>query len=78
MNIPNLIHEQKVYFKNQETKDFLIIKKKLQKLRSEIKKREIDISDALYKDFKKSEFESYVTEIGIILAELDLAIKKIK
>lgn len=77
MDIAQIIQQQRDYFKNQETKDITFRKKTLQKLKSEIQKRETDIIDALYKDFKKSEFESYALEIGIILADLDLAIKKI-
>jgi len=75
MDIPKIIHQQKVYFKNQKTKNIGFRKKALQNLKSEILKREADISSALYNDFKKSEFESYATEIGIVLAELSLLIK---
>ncbi len=77
MNIAQIIQKQKDYFKTQRTKNISFRKKSLQNLKSEIQKREADIIDALYKDFKKSEFESYALEIGIILAELDLVIKKI-
>ncbi|MDH3322125.1 MAG: aldehyde dehydrogenase [Flavobacteriaceae bacterium] len=77
MDIPEIIHQQKKYFQSQHTKNISFRKKTLQKLRSEIIKREADISKALYKDFKKSEFESYSTETGIVLAELDLIIKNI-
>ena len=75
MDIPKIIHQQKVYFKNQQTKSVAFRKKTLQNLQSEILKREADISKALYSDFKKSAFESYATEIGIVLAELSLIIK---
>ncbi|MBE9488746.1 MAG: aldehyde dehydrogenase family protein, partial [Bacteroidetes bacterium] len=77
MDISKIIHQQKIYFKNQQTKSVAFRKKTLQNLRSEILKREADISNALYNDFKKSEFESYATEIGIVLAELSLIIRKI-
>lgn len=75
MDIPGLVHQQKTYFKSQQTKNIAFRKKALQNLQSEIIKREADISEALYKDFRKSAFESYATEIGIVLAELDLIIK---
>jgi len=78
MNIPEIILYQKLFFKNQSTKEITFRKKTLQNLRKEILKREKDISDALFKDFRKSEFESYATEISIILAELDLVIKNIR
>jgi len=77
MHIPKIIQQQKVYFKNQQTKNISFRKNSLKNLRSEIIKREQLITEALYKDFKKSAFESYATEIGIVLAELDLIISKI-
>ncbi len=78
MNIPEIILHQKLFFKNQNTKEIAFRKNTLHNLRKEILKREKDISHALFKDFRKSEFESYATEISIILAELDLAIKNIR
>ncbi len=77
MDIPKLIHQQRAFFKAQRTKDISFRKELLKDLRSEISSRENEISDALLMDFKKSEFESYATEIGIVLAELDLVIKNI-
>ncbi len=77
MDISKILHQQKVYFKNQQSKNIGFRKKALQNLEIEILKREADISTALYNDFKKSEFESYATEIGIVLAELSLIIKKL-
>uniref|UniRef100_UPI0034A3B1DC aldehyde dehydrogenase n=2 Tax=Clostridium TaxID=1485 RepID=UPI0034A3B1DC len=39
---------------------------------------EQDIMDALYKDLRKSNFESYATEIGIVYDELNLHIKNLR
>ncbi len=77
MDIPKIILQQKLFFKNQSTKEISFRKKALQDLRKEILHREKDIADALFKDFRKSEFESYATEISIILAEIDLVLKNI-
>lgn len=43
-----------------------------------IKENEELIMDALYKDLRKSQFEAYATEIGILYDELNLHIKKLK
>ncbi len=43
-----------------------------------IEEREKDISEALYSDFKKPEFETYATETALILSELKYTIKKLK
>ncbi|MCF6224267.1 MAG: aldehyde dehydrogenase [Flavobacteriaceae bacterium] len=77
MDIPKIIHHHKVFFKNQQTKNIAFRKKSLQNLKREIIRNEAVITEALYKDFKKSAFESYATEIGIVLAEIDLIIKNI-
>ena len=47
----------------------------LKSLKQEILRRESDISDALAADLGKSAFESYMTEIGIAVTEINYAIK---
>lgn len=77
MDIEQLIINQKEFFKSQKTKDISFRKKTLEKLLYEIQQNETAIQDALYQDFKKSEFESYISEIGIVIAELKLVIKNL-
>lgn len=69
---------QQQFFKTQATKNISFRKTALKKLRSEIITKEEAICKALYNDFKKPKFESVLTETGIVLMELDLAIKKIE
>ena len=52
-------------------------KKTLIKLLNRINSYESEIIDALYKDFKKSAFEAYVTEINIVKEDLKHTIKNI-
>ena len=52
-------------------------KKTLIKLLNRISFYESEIIDALYKDFKKSAFEAYVTEINIVREDLKYTIKHI-
>lgn len=52
-------------------------KKKLIKLLNRINFYESEIIDALYKDFKKPPFESFVTEINIVRDDLKYIIKNI-
>ena len=47
----------------------------LKKLLNVIVASEKKIANAIYDDFKKSEFEVYVTETNIVISELKLAIK---
>ncbi|PQJ21128.1 aldehyde dehydrogenase [Tenacibaculum sp. SG-28] len=78
MSVPTIIQKQKQYFKTQETKSISFRKNTLKKLKSELIRREQDIITALHLDFKKSEYEAVMTEISIVLSELNLAIKNIR
>lgn len=75
--ISELIVAQKSFFASQQTKDISFRKKQLQLLQKELIKRENDIIEALHADFKKSEYESVMTETSIVLAELKTTIKKL-
>ncbi len=77
MEIPAIVDNQRVFFKSQKTKDIAFRKGSLKRLYSELLEREKDIAKALYDDFRKPEFESVMTETGIVIAELNLAIRKL-
>ena len=53
-------------------------KQKLLQLLVSIQNHETEIVKALHDDFKKSEFETYLTEINFVLSELKLTIKNIQ
>jgi len=50
----------------------------LRALRAVLKENEPLLCKAIYKDFKKSEFETYVTELSFLFHEIDYAIKNLK
>ena len=77
MDIQGLKQKQKTFFNTLITKDIAFRKASLKLLRTELLLRENDIAKALFKDFRKPEFESVMTEIGIVNTELDLAIRKL-
>ena len=76
--IENLLLKHKKYFATNETKciDFRVLQ--LKKLKSAILKHQKAIENALWKDLHKSEEEAYLTEISIVLSEIDYHIKKVK
>lgn len=76
-NIKTIIHNQREFFVTDETKSIEYRTSQLKALLASIKKHEKEISAALKKDLNKSEFESYETEIGIVLHELRTAIRKL-
>lgn len=75
MNIPQLIQSQRDFFATQQTKNISFRIATLKKLQKELIKRENDIIQALYDDFKKPKYEAIMTETAIVLAELKMAIK---
>lgn len=77
-NILNIFNKQKEFFYSNETKNVEFRINSLKKLRSIIKENEDAIMEALYKDLKKSNFEAFATEIGILYDELNLHIRKLK
>ena len=76
--IPDIISSQREFFKSQKTKDLDYRLSLLRALKVEILANEQAVIDALNKDFKKSEFEGYLSEFGIVISELNLAIKNLK
>ncbi|TVZ08040.1 aldehyde dehydrogenase (NAD+) [Cellulophaga sp. RHA_52] len=73
-----ILQKQQTFFKSQQTKDITYRKQALIKLKQEITKREADICDAIYADFKKPRFESMAAETQFVLAELNYVIKHLK
>lgn len=77
MNIPKLLKLQRDFFATQQTKDISFRKATLKKLLSEVIKRENSIIKALNNDFKKSEYETVMTETSIVISELKMTLKKL-
>ena len=77
MIVTSIVDRQKDFFKSGKTKDVSFRKASMIRLREELVKREKDIAKAIYDDFRKPEFESVMTETGIVLGELNLAIRKL-
>ena len=69
-NIKRIYTSQLDYFAAGHTKTYAFRKAQLLKLRDAVKAYEMKIVEAMYKDFRKSEFEVYGTEIGPVLTEL--------
>jgi aldehyde dehydrogenase (NAD+) len=72
--IQQLLTQQRAFFASNASKNLDFRKKQLQKLKDIIENNEDAISKALHKDLRKHEFESYATEIGFVLKDLDKAL----
>lgn len=71
------VQSQKHFFQENLTFPIAFRKQQLRKLRSLIQANENEISAALFNDLGKSAFESYATEIGIVLEEISFHIKNL-
>ncbi|MDB8794251.1 aldehyde dehydrogenase [Romboutsia sp. 1001216sp1] len=76
--IKDILNNQRLYFESNKTKDINFRLDKLKTLKKAIVENEEAILNALYKDLGKSHFEGYETEIGIVLEEINYAIKHLK
>ncbi|HET7118002.1 MAG TPA: aldehyde dehydrogenase [Hanamia sp.] len=65
------------YYESGATRSYDFRKRQLQLLKAAILKYENEISKALYSDLKKSPEEAYATETGLVLAEINMALKKL-
>jgi aldehyde dehydrogenase (NAD+) len=77
MNYSEIISKQRVFFNTNQTKDISFRINQLQKLKTLLKEQESAFYDAIYQDFKKSEFETYTAELSFIYDEINTAIKKL-
>lgn len=73
-----IVNSQKEFFKTNATLSISFRIEILKKLKQVLQKNEKLLSDAIYLDFNKSEFETYVTEFGFLYIEIDEAIQKLK
>ncbi|MDR9417122.1 MAG: aldehyde dehydrogenase [Gracilimonas sp.] len=77
MNAEALLKKQREYFNTGNTKSVGFRIQQLETLKKLITEHEQEFVDAIYADFKKPEFETYVTELGIIHDEINLMIKNL-
>lgn len=78
MSIQNIFEQQHHFFLTNQTKDTDFRIAQLRQLIKILKAHEQEMYDAIYKDFGKSEFETYATELSIIYSEINHFVKHIK
>ena len=77
-DIKIVVQKQKEFYRLGKCRDVEYRIKQLKKLKEIVKNNEQYIMDAINKDFGKSGFEVYMTEIGQFYDEINLHIKNIK
>ena len=78
MNIQEVYDKQQILFNSNKTKNVGFRIEQLRRLKELIQENEKDFYDAIYSDFGKSEFETYLTEFSLIYLELNSYIKHLK
>jgi aldehyde dehydrogenase (NAD+) len=73
-----LVAKQREFFNSGKTLDYKFRLATLQNLKEQIIKNESRIFDALKNDLGKSAFESYASEIGVILQEINLILRNLR
>ena len=68
---------QQCFFQSYATKNVAFRIEQLKKLERVLKENEHLLNTAIFSDFKKSEFDNYTTELGIIYSEINTACKKL-
>ncbi|MBM7419750.1 MULTISPECIES: aldehyde dehydrogenase [Chryseobacterium] len=78
MEIQEIVSQQKAFFKTQQTKNLRFRKMYLEKLRDLILENENLLYEAIYKDFGKSKFDTFTTEISFVLNDIKYYLKNLK
>ena len=78
MDISKIVNQQKSFFNSNATKEVNLRIETLKKLKLILKENEDKLYTAIYDDFKKSKFETYITELSLIYNELNDAIRNLK
>ena len=78
VNIINIAETQRKFYKKGLTRELGERVLKLQKLKSAILASRSEIYSALKKDLGKCQLESYMTEVGLTINEIDFMIKNIR
>ncbi|AUS06061.1 aldehyde dehydrogenase [Pseudotamlana carrageenivorans] len=78
MDINTLLKQQQAFFNSNSTKDVSFRITQLKKIETLLKSNEALLYQAIYEDFGKSQFETYVTELALVYHELSSFIKNIR
>lgn len=78
MEIKDILSKQKAYFDSNKTKNVPFRIEQLNKFKKIIKENEDLLYKAIYEDFGKSEYETYVTELALLYQEINNSIKNLK
>jgi aldehyde dehydrogenase (NAD+) len=65
-----IVNQQRNFFKTHATKNLHFRREQLKTLQKALQQNEQLLHDAIYKDFKKSEFDNYSTELSLLYKDI--------
>lgn len=74
----SILEKQRIFFKNGKTINYQFRLSALKKLKESIINKQSAIIKALQLDLNKSETESYMTEVGLVISDINYQIKHLK
>ncbi|MBE4948599.1 aldehyde dehydrogenase [Chryseobacterium culicis] len=78
MEIENILQKQRDFYQTQQTHSLAFRKMYLEKLKNLIISNENKLYEAIHKDFGKSKFDTFTTELSFILNDINYYIKNLK
>lgn len=78
MSPQELLQQQHAFFQTGQTRDVKYRLQQLKRLKTMLSENESLLIDAVHKDFRKSPFETYATEIGLLNTEINYALKHLE
>src|SRR5690625_7407868 len=77
-SVQQIITNQRQFFQNGDTLNESFRRKNVEKIRKMLQNHKKEIYQTLKEDFNKSNHETYTTELGFLLVEIDVALKNLK
>jgi aldehyde dehydrogenase (NAD+) len=74
----HLLNTIRQHFNSGATRSYAFRREQLQKLKAAVSQAEAELHEALYADLKKSPEESWVTETGFLISEINATLKSLK
>lgn len=77
MDVTEIFQSQKNFFNSHQTKDIAFRKDMLVKVKNLLKANEDQLYEAIYKDFRKGQFDTFLTELNLVYNEIDFFLKNL-
>ncbi|HQD11829.1 MAG TPA: aldehyde dehydrogenase family protein, partial [Chitinophagales bacterium] len=77
MELAKIFQSQKEFFNTHQTKDIAFRKETFRKLKAILQGNEQRLYEAIYKDFRKGAFDTFLTELNLVYKEISYFLKNL-